>query len=128
MVSTGYTYFNFKLLKLVYSFIMKLRFVHILILTLFLFQNAWAMEQTYLVFCETQDITQEVEHHSHDEEHPAEHDHGICNDCCHLSTSFVGITENPLSINTHYEQDFTIFVTKKLYSIYSKPVIPPPII
>jgi len=107
---------------------MKSHLVHILILTLFLFQNVWAMEQTYLVFCETVENAQELEQHAHDEDTPTEHDHGFCTDCCHLSTSFVGITENLIVDTTQFNQQYNLFVKIKHLSIYNKPIIPPPIV
>ena len=107
---------------------MKSRLVYILILTLFLFQNAWAMEQTYLVFCESQEISQEVEPHTHDEETTTEHDHSICKNCCHLSSSFVGIAQISLFNDIQPESQYNLFVINKHNSISNKPVTPPPIV
>jgi len=107
---------------------MKSRLIYILILTLFLFQNAWAMEQTYLVFCDQQEINQEVEQHSHDDNTPAEHDHTLCNDCCHLSSPLVGITQITNLNTAHSNQQYDKLVLNNLHSIVNKPSTPPPII
>ena len=107
---------------------MKLRLVHILILTLFLFQNAWAMEQTYLVFCDSHEIAQEVEPHSHDEQSPAEHKHGTTHHCGHLSGSIVGITPSSIKNEVHSGHHYNVFVTNKLHSITNEPTQRPPIV
>ncbi len=106
---------------------MKLRIAHVLIITLFMFQNAWAMEQTFLVFCESQEISHDINQHTDDEGISADHDHGVCNDCCHLYASVIGITETPSLSNIHSNQQYTNFVKNKHHSIDNKPVIPPPI-
>lgn len=92
-----------------------------------MFQNAWAMEQTFLVFCDGQETSQEIEQHDHDENSTTEHDHSVCNNCCHLSTPLVVINEFSNTNNYFSAQQYDILVLNNLKSILNKPSTPPPI-
>jgi len=107
---------------------MKTRFIHVLILVLFLFQNTWAMEQTFLVFCDQQETSQELEQHNHDENNATTHDHSICNDCCHITSPLVGITQSSNSNNFYSEQHYNKIVKNNFQSINKEPSTPPPIV
>lgn len=107
---------------------MKNKLVHILILVLVLFQNSWAMEQTYLVFCENTNTGQELLQHDHDSdttEH--DHDHDMCDNCCHMSSPLVGITQINLRKDFTAGSAYRRTSIKHFHSITIQPPIRPPI-
>jgi len=111
---------------------MKNRFIHILILLLVFFQNAWAMEQTYRSVCDSiessHETSIELEHEielvAQDINSPTEHQH----QCNHMGTPLIGliqiIDETNIDLNHYYPE----IPSKHLHSITNKPAIPPPIV
>lgn len=99
----------------------------ILIFMLFIFQNAWAIEQTYLMICQNFETKQE-QSQLENEKHTEVHDDEQCADCCHLNTSLVTVLQtnfsNHLLTNNHYSHS----AFNQFYSIFIQPPLPPPIV
>jgi len=101
---------------------MKSRFVHILILLLVLFQNSWAMEQTYRTVCDNFETSHGLE--VSEQNNTAEHKHH----CNHRGSPIVGIIQLNVETNITLDHFYPEIPSKHLHSISNKPAIPPPIV
>jgi len=118
-------------LQLIYTMRLKnnqRRFALILIFMLFIFQNAWAIEQTYLTLCNITQSALTDDIHVDNETDLSEHEHTQCADCCHLNTNLVTILQLNYFNYLLPNKRFQLSLSKQFHSVYHQPPLPPPIV
>ncbi|MFV1985135.1 MAG: hypothetical protein ACC657_16420 [Thiohalomonadales bacterium] len=96
----------------------------ILIFMLFVFQNTWAIEQTYLMLCQTtQDSMGKAPMAK--EKMPMANEQ--CPDCCDMYASYEQLTTEFNLDNLPTSKTFKAFSFEQFYSIFNQPPLPPPI-
>lgn len=96
------------------------RFISIFILMLFIFQNAWAVEQSYRMVCPIIEAGSEKQ--------SVNHEHKNCVECCHINTSLVTVLQSNFYDYLSKDNFYRHYTFIQFYSVFIQPPLPPPIV